>query len=137
MKKFKKGLLIFILLFVFVNFVAVQVDASAVIKSYSKIINKYLDGMVKIVQPDEMTYELMTNRKNKYVVIEIDIGIVNNNKKDGEILNVSRPDFGKYICYKRVKKAKKGDKILSIFVYNNTNCFDGCEADIRIDRIIR
>ena len=137
MKKFKKGLLIFILLFVFVNFVAVQVDASAVIKSYSKIINKYLDGMVKIVQPDEMTYELMTHRKNKYVVIEIDIGIVNNNKKDGEILNVSRPDFGKYICYKRVKKAKKGDKILSIFVYNNTNCFDGCEADIRIDRIIR
>lgn len=137
MKKFKKGLLIFILLFIFVNFVAVHVDASAVIKSYSKIINKYFDGMVKIVQPDEMTYELMTHRKNKYVVIEIDIGIVKNNKKDGEILNVTNPNFGRYICYKRVKKAKKGDKIISIFVYNNTNYFDGCEADIRIDRIIK
>lgn len=131
----KKLLLSALTVFLLVNVIAFNVDASAVIKSYSKIINKYFDGMVKIVQPDEMTEQLMTHRKNKYVVIEIDIGEVTTNNKDGKILNVHRSDFSDYISYKRVKKAKKGDKIMTIFVHNNNNYIG--EADIRIDKIIQ
>lgn len=135
MKKIMKSLLVVLLVFMVVNVVAINVDASAFVKSYAKFINKYFDGMVKIVQPDEMTEQLMTHRKNKYIVIEVDVGVVTNNKKDGEILNISNPEVGRYISYKRVKKAKKGDIILSIFVYNNTNYFD--DTDIRIDKIVK
>ena len=65
MKKIMKSLLVVLLVFMVVNVVAINVDASAFVKSYAKFINKYFDGMVKIVQPDEMTEQLMTHRKNK------------------------------------------------------------------------
>ena len=88
---------------------------------------------IKILEPDEITTKILTHRKNKYILIEVIYGRVKNNKKDGVVLNTKSKKFN-YISYKGVKGAKKGKKILTYLVYDNTNGEDTIE--FRIDRVL-
>lgn len=90
----------------------------------------FYDNMIKdvdtltIYNTDDLTPEIMANRGGKIVVEKI-IGEVTNDKLDGEILNCdaedggyTNKDGGNYISYERVDGAKKGDKILTYYIYN-------------------
>lgn len=79
---------------------------------------------VQIYDTDDVTPELMANRNGK-IIIEKIIGKVTNDKLDGIILNCdaeeggyTNKDGGNYINYERVDGAKKGDKILTYYIYN-------------------
>lgn len=79
---------------------------------------------LKIYDTDDLTPEIMANRNGKIIVEKI-VGKVTNEKLDGEILNCNaeeggytNKDGGNYINYKRVEGAKKGDKILTYYIYN-------------------
>ena len=79
---------------------------------------------LKIYDTDDLTPEIMANRNGKIIVEKI-VGKVTNDKLDGEILNCNaeeggytNKDGGNYINYKRVEGAKKGDKILTYYIYN-------------------
>lgn len=133
MKKVKRFVLCSFLVFILLNIVAFKVNASSVIKTYSKLINKYLGKMVKIVETGEVTEEMLINRKDNYLLIEISVGKVTTKNKDGKILNA--PENANYINYQRVKGAKKGSKIITIFVYDNTRYIDGIA--VRLDKIIK
>ena len=109
------------------------VDAEVIVRSCSKIINKYFGEMVRICEPDEISEEMLLNRKGKYIVIEVCIGKVLNKQKDGKILNTSHSSD--YICYQRVKKAKVDDKIMTVYVYADNRYTD--DRVIRLDKIIK
>lgn len=87
--------------------------------------------VVKFISTRKLTLKMIESRKGKGIIyVEIDNGIVLNHKKDGI------DELGYYVCYKRVKKARKGSKIRSYFVYDpNNNYCDGIEG--RCDYIIR
>lgn len=77
-----------------------------------------------IYNTNDLTPEIMANRNGKIIVEKI-VGKVTNDKLDGEILNCNvddggytNKDGGNYISYKRVEGAKKGDKILTYYIYN-------------------
>lgn len=79
---------------------------------------------LKIYDTDDLTPEIMANRNGKIIVEKI-VGKVTNDKLDGEILNCNaeeggytNKDGGNYINYERVEGAKKGDKILTYYIYN-------------------
>ena len=120
-------------LFILITLLVSSVDAEVIVRSCSKIINKYFGKMVRICEPDEISKEMLLNRKGKYIVIEVCIGKVLNKQKDGKILNTSHNS--NYICYQRVKKAKVGDKIMTVFVYADNKYID--DYAIRIDKIIK
>ncbi len=70
------------------------------------------DARVILKDTKKITYQDITHRKGN-VLIEKMVGKVTTKKKDGKV--------GKYyISYKGVK-CKKGDKILSYFVYDSNN----------------
>ena len=90
----------------------------------------FYDNMIKdidtltIYDTDDLTPEIMADRGGKVVVEKI-IGKVTNDNLDGEILNCNaenggytNKDGGNYINYERVDGAKKGDKILTYYIYN-------------------
>ena len=77
-----------------------------------------------IYDTDDLTPEIMANRNGKIIVEKI-VGKVTNDKLDGEILNCNvenggytNKDGGNYINYERVDGAKKGDKILTYYIYS-------------------
>lgn len=79
---------------------------------------------VQIYDTDDLTPKIMANRNGK-IIIEKIVGKVTNDKLDGEILNCDvniggyiNKDGGNYINYERVEGAKKGDKILTYYIYN-------------------
>lgn len=79
---------------------------------------------VQIYDTNELTPKMMANRNGKIIVEKI-VGKVTNDKLDGEILNCNaedggytNKDGGNYINYERVDGAKKGDKILTYYIYN-------------------
>lgn len=91
---------------------------------------EFYDNMIKdidtlkIYDTAELTPQIMANRNGKIVVEKI-IGQVTNDKLDGKILNCdiedggyTNKDGGNYINYERVAGAKKGDKILTYYIYN-------------------
>lgn len=88
---------------------------------------------VKFIKNDgsERFWSIIESRKGKpFYYVEKVTGRVINNKKDGKDVN------GYYICYKGVKGAKRGDKVLSYFVYSRNNNY--CDDIIaRYDVIIR
>ena len=88
---------------------------------------------VEIYDSSKLTTDILTNRNGK-IIIEKVIGEVTNNKLDGKILNC-KVDSGDYISYQRVDGAKKGDKIVTYFIYNP---FTNVEDDVmnRMDFII-
>ena len=90
-------------------------------------------NIIEIYDTSELTHDIMKNRDGKIIVEKI-IGEVTNNKLDGKILNC-HVNNGDFISYKRVENAKKGDKIVTYFIYNP---FNNVEDDVmtRLDFII-
>lgn len=91
---------------------------------------EFYDSMIEdvstmeIYDTAELTPEIMANRNGKIIVEKI-VGKVTNNELDGKILNCNaeeggytNKDGGNYISYKRVDGAKKGDKVLTYYIYN-------------------
>ena len=91
---------------------------------------EFYDNMIKdidtvqIYDTDDLTPKIMANRNGKIIVEKI-VGKVTNDELDGEILNCNaedggytNKDGGNYINYERVDGAKKGDKILTYYIYN-------------------
>ncbi len=79
---------------------------------------------VQIYDTNDLTPQIMANRNGK-IIIEKIVGNVTNDELDGEILNCNtedggytNKDGGNYISYERVEDAKKGDKILTYYIYN-------------------
>ena len=108
---------------------------------------EFYDGIIEdvntmqIYNTNDLTSEIMANRNGKIIVEKI-VGKVINDKLDGEILNCdvdnggyTNKDGGNYINYKQVEEAKKGDKILTYYIYNP---FTNEQDDIltRLDFII-
>lgn len=104
---------------------------SSQVEFYDKMIENV--NSVEIYDSSKLTTDILTNRNGK-IIIEKVIGTVENNKLDGKILNC-KVDSGDYISYKRVDGAKKGDKIVTYFIYNP---FTNVEDDVmeRLDFII-
>lgn len=88
---------------------------------------------IEIYDSSELSHNILTRRDGKIIVEKV-IGTVENYKLDGKILNC-HADNGDYISYKRVDGAKKGDKIVTYFIYNP---FTNAEDDVmtRLDFII-
>lgn len=91
---------------------------------------EFYDSMIKdvnaieIYDTSELTPQIMSNRNGKIIVEKI-IGEVTSHNLDGEILNCdtdnggyTNKDGGNYISYERVDGAKKGDKVLTYYIYN-------------------
>jgi hypothetical protein len=78
---------------------------------------------VKVLPRDEITREILVNRQNKYVLVEVTEGVAIDDEGNGY-------DPLGYISY-RYTNAKKGDKVKSIFVYDNDNGED--TVNTRID----
>ena len=76
--------------------------------------------ITKVVDCNKLTENMLLHRSSKkrhIMYIERVFGIVKDNKKNGKIINRSK-DCGSYISYRGVKGAKKGDQIITYFVYN-------------------
>lgn len=108
---------------------------------------EFFDNMIKdvntieIYDTSELTPQVMANRKGKIIVEKI-IGKVTSHKLDGKILNCNvndggytNKDGGNYINYERVDGARKGDKILTYYIYSP---FSNEQDDVltRLDFII-
>ena len=96
--------------------------------NYSQV--EFYDNMIEdvntmeIYNTSDLTPQMMANRNGKIIVEKI-IGEVTNDNLDGKILNCdvenggyTNKDGGNYINYKRVDGAKKGDKVLTYYIYN-------------------
>ncbi len=80
--------------------------------------------MVKIIDCNDLTEEMLTTRKDHNVMyIERIIGKVTDNEKNGTVLNPP-VDGGYYISYASVKGARKGDLIITYCVYNPYSNWD-------------
>lgn len=88
---------------------------------------------LRVIDSEDLTMEMLQNRKGT-IIIEKVIGVANDNEGNGKILNAKNPDYF-YISYKSVPNVKKGNVILTYFVYNPDN---NIEDDImeRFDFII-
>lgn len=108
-----------------------QVNQCSQVQFYDSMIQNA--NTIEIYDASEMTEEILTNRNGKIIVEKI-IGKVTNYKLDGKILNCNANNEG-YINYKRVDGAKKGDKIVTYYIYNPfTNTPD--DVLTRLDFII-
>lgn len=101
------------------------------IEFYDKMIAEA--NTMEIYDESQMTEEILTNRNGKIIVEKI-VGKVTNDELDGKILNCNANNQG-YISYQRVDGAKKGDKVLTYYIYNPfTNVPD--DVMTRLDFII-
>lgn len=128
-------MLICLMIGVFVGLNVSQIKTNNIIQTYnytdycnSQV--EFYDNMIEdantmeIYNTNELTPQIMANR-NGTIIVEKIVGKVTNDKLDGEILNCNaeeggytNKDGGNYINYHRVDGAKKGDKILTYFIYN-------------------
>lgn len=131
MKKNKGFIMIITVLTMMFFNIIINTNANNTIKFYSMITKKATNNYIRILQTDEVTNKVLTNRKNRYIVIEITIGKVLNNNKDGKVLN-TKDRYYNYISYKGIKGIKKNDKIVTITVYANNNEEDNIA--IRFDK---
>lgn len=81
-------------------------------------------NIMEIYDTNDLTPQIMAERNGKIIVEKI-IGQVTTDGLDGEILNCNvdeggytNKDGGNYINYERVEGAKKGDKILTYYIYS-------------------
>lgn len=90
---------------------------------------------IKIVDSKKLTYKMLSTRKGKNIIyIERVKGKVLNKKLDGKITN-PRKGYGDYISYRRVKDVRKGDTVITYFVYNPDNNADD-DVILRLDFIV-
>lgn len=134
MRKNKRLIIIITVLTMMFFNIVINTNANNTIKFYSMITKKATNNYIRILQTDEVTNKVLTNRKNRYIVIEITIGKVLNNNKDGKVLN-TKDRYYNYISYKGIKGIKKNDKIVTITVYANNNEEDNIA--IRFDKKIK
>lgn len=130
---FKITVYLFIGILIGLNLAQVKTDKIIRTKNKTDYYNsqiEFYDGMIedvntlKIYDTNDLTPEMMANRNGKIIVEKI-VGKVTNDELDGEILNCdtaeggyTNKDGGNYINYERVEGAKKGDKILTYYIYN-------------------
>lgn len=90
---------------------------------------------IRVYDQKELTYEILTNRmKKSEIIIEKCVGKVTSKKLDGKIINPAQKGYD-YISYRSVEGARKGDKIVTYFVYNPyTNAED--DIILRMDFIL-
>lgn len=112
---------------------------SSQVEFYDKMIADA--NTIEIYDTSELTHDIMSHRDGKIIVEKI-IGEVTNNELDGKILNASGNNENYinkgdniYINYERVNGAKKGDKILTYYIYSP---FTNIQDDVmtRLDFII-
>ena len=90
-------------------------------------------GRVREYYCNELTADILENRGDD-IVIEKIIGVCENRKGDGRILNSADPDYD-YISYRGVKGIKPGDVVLTICIYQPGNGYVDDVAD-RFDYVI-
>ena len=95
----------------------------------AKLKRKYPKAKVYTTMQIDKKPTILTKRKGKYTLIEITKGKCLNKKGDGRILNTTETYYN-YISYRRVKGARKGSRITTYFVYDNSN-----EVDTIIERV--
>lgn len=71
-------------------------------------------------QPDTLTTDILTER-NGALIVEMDVGIVTDEEKHGQILNTAS-DFD-YISYEMLP-VNKGDYVTTYCVYNPWNNYE-------------
>lgn len=105
---------------------ATETNSISESRFYERLVKREQIGVVR----EYTTRELMNNPKiletrGDDLIIERCIGKVTTKAKDGRILNTDDPVYN-YISYKSVKEARKGDVILTLFIYNpgNGDCDD-------------
>lgn len=92
------------------------------LKTEQKIKKKY--KKVKIISTGKKCDKAIAHCKGKkYFIVERCTGIVINSRHDGKIRN------GSYISYRCVKGVKKGNTVVSYFVYSRSN--NACDDIIK------
>lgn len=83
----------------------------------------YTDNFL-IYDTSELTVEILQNRTSDVVIVERCLGVVTNavDVGDGQVLNTD-DSYYNYICYAGLDGVKKGDIILTYFVYNPQNTY--------------
>ena len=83
---------------------------------------------VRMCREEELTYDYVTSRKNKFILVEVITGTCTNDQGDGIT------DCGYYISYKALKY-KEGRRYKSYCIYGNNNYCDDVIA--RFDKRIK
>lgn len=89
--------------------------------------------IIKIYDSSKLTTEILQNR-NGEIIIEKCIGEVTSSTGDGRILNYDNPNYY-YINYSKVDGIKKGNVVLTYFIYNPDSNFED-DILLRFDYII-
>lgn len=100
-------------------------------KTYKKLVKREKIGCVREYWTEDLSEKILKNRGDD-LIIEKTIGVCINSKKDGKIFTNDKYD---YITYKHVKGVKKGDTILTLFIYKPNSKYTDDIID-RIDYII-
>lgn len=80
-----------------------------------------LDNVV-IVEPDEITAEVLENRVDNYLLVEKVEGTILDSEGNGEINN-TEDEYYNYISYHRLTEEgyEEGTRVLTYYIYDNTD----------------
>ena len=120
----KKGIVI---LSIIIGVMLLSTNANASVARRLK--KKYKRARIYTTRQIDKRPNILLKRKNRYTLIEKTEGIVLNNKGDGRITNTTQKYYN-YISYRGVKGAKKGKRVVTYFVYDNSN-----EVDTIVERV--
>jgi hypothetical protein len=101
--------------------------------NYRAMVERKGIGRVREYYSNELTADILETRGDD-IVIEKIIGVCENRKGDGRILNSADTDYD-YISYRSVKGVKPGDVVLTICIYEPGNGYTDDVAD-RFDYVI-
>ena len=101
--------------------------------NYRAMVERKGIGRVREYYCNELTADILENRGDD-IVIEKIIGVCENRKGDGRILNSADPGYD-YISYRGVKGVHKGDVVMTLCIYNPGNGYVDDVAD-RFDYVI-
>ena len=90
-----------------------SICGASLYKTYKKLIKREKIGRVREYWTEDLSEKTLKNRGDD-LIIEKTIGVCINSKKDGKIFTNDKYD---YITYKHVKDVKKGDTILTLFIF--------------------
>ena len=127
----KKKIIITIMLLIIT---ALSVEAGTSYRFYKKLVKRQGIGRIREYWTDELDWRILTERGDD-IIIEKTVGTVINARKDGRVMGAETGHD--YISYRYVKGARKGDTVLTIFIYTPGNAYedDICERfDYIIDR---
>ena len=113
--------------------VLATVSVSAGNISYRAMVERKGIAKVREYYCNELTADILEKRGDD-IVIEKIIGVCENRKGDGRILNSADPDYD-YISYRSVKGVKPGDVVLTVCIYQPGNGYIDDVVD-RFDYVI-